>query len=449
MIKTTKILLTALITVFALASCMKTDEGSVSSECAILSFSVKDITSYVPTKNAAGKDTVISKTIGGSSIFFNIDQVNGIITTTDSLVNWVNLEKVVANFTSNGIVFRKAPNKDEYYQWTSGSDSVNFENPVEIYVYGTDRVSFKRYTASIKRSAYMNDTIIWSDRTNDFKVTTDFKTIDTDNHVYAFFRNEEGKVQITSSSITSSLASWTTPQNIEGADIDYTSVLIFKGDFYGLGTDGCIYRIERNATAYSAEKVCEKAFTQLLASDKYFIYTSDGKEILASKDFETWTSSGSTDIDMLPTSSRNSFCYTSKTNDDILISMMNGVSANNEKYAVTWYKITSDYEDVNQKWMYIQITDDNKYGMQKFNCISTTLYKESIFAMGMNPDENGGTTSKYIYKSDDNGITWHNNMKYPLPSDLNPANGTASLIAADGKLWIIQKGGKIWSGVIR
>ena len=445
--KITKILSIMLVSALVFASCLKTDETETSPECVISSFSVGDIKSEVIVHRSSGVDTTITKTVSGSSIYFTIDQVNGIITTVDSIANWINLTKVVPTFTCTGNVYGKVDGDSLYYLWTSGSDSVNFTKPVDVVVRATDGISTKRYKVSIKQSIYSNDTINWSKVNNNLLVETDFKVVEYDKYAYIFFNNE-GQTKVTRSSVENNFTLWDTPQSLEGADIDYQSVLVFKNELYGLDDDGNICKITKETTSYNAEKVSDEEFTTLLAADSYYIYATDGESIKGSTDLQTWTACGSGDIDMLPTSCYKSYSYKSKTNDDIQICVMAGLTDNNEKNGVSWYKISSDKEDINQDWMYIQVTNDNPYGLPKFKDMSVTMMNGKLYAIGIDPT-NTSDTYKCIYQSDDNGITWHEKSIYPMPSDFTEAYGQAKIVAVDDRLWIIQKGGRIWCGVIR
>lgn len=83
--------------------------------------------------------------------------------------------------------------------------------------------------------------------------------------------------------------------------------------------------------------------------------------------------------------------------------------------------------------------------MPHFDHPSVTCYDGALYAIG----EEEGAYSE-LYRSDDNGITWHpQSKKYPMPTDLKPANGVASIVAVDNNLWIIQENGKVWQGSIQ
>lgn len=435
-----------LLSVLTFASCIKTEEVETTPECAIKTFSIGDIKSEVRIKRDGKSDTIVTRTISGASIYFRIDQVNGIITTTDSIASWANLSNIKPSFTANGNVFLHTAEDGNYKLIVSGSDSINMEKPVELYAVATNGISFKSYTVSIKKSSTDTNEFNWNKSVTNFNVQNDFNTLTLDNNVYVFFKNNEGNVNVTYSSAISNLKTWSNPININ-ADIDYSSVTIFNDEFYALSTDGYIYKAEDKSAMDNWTKVSEKKFARLLSADKYYIYAFDGYEILSSNDLHNWTSNGKSDIDMLPNKCTDYYSYTSKTNPDIEVSMMCGINDNNKEYCNSWYKVSSKDEDINQNWMYIQITKDNPYGLPLFTDMSSALYKSSIYAIGINPKTNA---YEYLYRSDDNGITWKPlTSSYKLPSDLDAQKGSARLVCANNKIWIIQKGGNIWSGTIK
>lgn len=428
-----------------LGSCLSSNEVETTPECGITSFSVGDIVSGVKVYKHDGSDTIINRTIKGSDVRFNIDQINGIISSVDSLPNWADLSRVVPSFTTYGTVFAKLDSL--YYPLKTGADSISFEKPVKMIAAATDGVSIKEYTVYINRSKNDIDTLVWNSKSTNCTASADCRTVVMNDRVYAFYENAEGKVQVTNSAVSSELTSWTEPVSVQ-APITCSSVTAFAGELYALGTDGCIYKAEKQNRPEEWLKVSEKTFERLLAADNYYLYALDGEEIVGSSDMQNWISSGKADINMLPTECIQSFSYKSKTNANIQICMMTGITEKNAKNGVSWYKVTSKDEDINQNWMYVQVTNDNKYGLPRFKNMSTTMYGGCLYAIGISSLAEG---DKYqsLYCSKDNGITWKTvEEKYPLPADLDAKNGAASIISAGGKFYIIQKGGKIWCGTI-
>ena len=147
---------------------------------------------------------------------------------------------------------------------------------------------------------------------------------------------------------------------------------------------------------------------------------------------------------MLPETSINALTYPSGTNQNLQVAVMTGVSSQNTQNGVTWCKTSTLDESTNQPWAYIQVTRDNAYGMPHFDHPSVTYYNGALYAIG---EEEDAYTK--LYRSDDNGITWHQQEKYPLPEDLKSVDGVASIVAVNQKIWIIQENGKVWQGSIQ
>ncbi len=437
-------------------SCIKDNETETAPESAILSFSVSSITSSVITKkyDSSGNatDTVVSKTINGSDIYFNIDQVNGHISNVDSLPNWVDLTRVVPTFTCYGSVFGKVVAGDEtYYMLTSGSDSIDFSKTVELVCISTDGESSKHYTVDIYKHVNATDTLEWKSITSDLSISGQCKLYVADERVYAFAQNAEGEDVVTFAQSSDAAAyrqsvydatTWSTPVSIP---VESGSVVLFDGNFYGRGTDGYLYRAKPEQLAAIWTKVSDQPIERLLAADEYYLYAYDGTAIIGTSDLNTWTVQGTADLDKLPETSVNSFAYTSNTNSTIQVAVMTGLSSNDTLHGVAWYKMTSPDDNINQPWSYIEVTLDNPYGLPHLDHLSVTRYNEALYAIGSKAG-----AYEYLYRSDDNGITWHPQTEmYPMPADLDAANGAASITTVGNSLWIIQENGKIWQGSIR
>lgn len=437
---------TLLMAVLVLASCMKSDEVETYPECAILSFAVNSITSPYPTKkyDSSGNatDTIVSRTLTGSDIHFNIDQLNGHIYTVDSLPNWVNLNRVVPTFTCSGNVFGKVVDGDElYYKLTSGSDSIDFSKTVELLCVATDGLSSRSYKVDIYKHVANTDTLEWTPKTSDFALVGPCKMLSTDTQVFAFAKNSAGEESVSVANIGDA-TTWSAPTAIP---VDGSSVVLWHGAFYGRGDDGFIYRATADQQPTSWTKASDLRVERLLAADAYYLYAYDGTAIIGSDDLSTWSQQGTEDLQMLPETSIHAFAYTSKVNSTIQTVVMTGLSSHNSSNGVAWMKLTSADASINQPWSYIQVTSDNPYGLPHLGQLSVTHYHDALFAIGTASEQ-----YKYLYRSDDHGITWHpQTEKYPVPAGLTPDNGAASIATVGTELWIIQENGTIWQGSIQ
>ncbi len=428
------------------ASCVGDDDttATTSPECVVTSFGVGTIkTEVVETeydKDGNAKDVVKTKSILGTDISFNIDQVNGHIYTTDSLPNWVDLSKVKLSFGCYGNLYYKVPDEDDlYYRLTSGSDSVDVSKTVDLLCVATDGVARKAYKLDIYKRKLATDTLIWKSTDSNLSYVGGGRMYNSYGKVIAFVRDGNGN-DVSAYTAETDGASWSNPSMIP---VESNSVIKRGNAFYGLSEDGYIYAsADENAAVW--EKVSDRHVDRLLAADGYNVYALDGTQIIGSADMDTWSVQGTADINMLPDSYCSSVYYTSKTNDDICVAVMAGLSSANSSNGVAWFKQTSAANDASQPWAYMEVTADNVYGLPHLGGMSMVIYEGSLYVMGTEDGAYGR-----MYRSEDNGITWHQlPQKYPLPSDLNPHNGVASMVAVGSQLWIIQEKGKIWRGSI-
>lgn len=432
-----------------LTSCLKENEVETSSECAVLTFSVGSIKSYVTVKKYDNKgnatDTVVAKTIAGSDIQFNIDHVKGEINTVDSLPNWVDLTRVVPSFTSNGAVLAKLKfeNMDSmYYRIASGSDSIDFSRPVELMCVATDGMSYKHYTVNIHKGSTNIDTLEWKQQDTNLAVEGIVKPFYANGTVFAFAKNAEGKPVVTTCAANGTM--WSEAAELSNEKIDYTSVTLLNETFYALDSEGYIYSSSAAEMAKTWTKASEQKVDKLLGADKCYVYALSEGEIIGSTDMNEWTVQGNSDIDQLPESDVNIFSYPSRTNANLYVSVLAGNRADAES-GKTWFKMSSLDSTINQDWAYVQLSKDNVYGLPKLGGLSMTYYNGALYAIGTKDG-----AYKNIYRSEDNGITWHKlSGMYPLPADLDAANGLAALVTVGSDLWIIQENGKVWQGSIR
>ena len=435
-----------LVMLFSLTSCLDDANEETSPNCAILSFSIGSITSNVTVKkyDAAGvaKDTVVERTIAGKEIYFNINQLEGHIYSVDSLPVWTNLKRVVPSIVSNGTVYWKSEEAGGlYYSVRSGVDSLDFSKPLELLCVSTDGSARRTYTVDIYQHKENTDTLEWKMSEANLAVANISRTLYASDKVFAFAQNAEGDAVVTVADKKDNTV-WSAPVTIP---VGEASVVLFKNKFYGRGADGSIYSADPAQMAAAWTKVGNLQVERLLAADASYLYAYDGTSIIGSSDFDTWTVMGTEDLDMLPETDLFSVSYPSRTNTNMQQTVMAGMNSQNEKNGVAWYKVGSADASINQNWAYVQVTDDNPYGLPRLQDFSMTYYHGAIYAMGAVDGK-----YQYLYCSNDNGITWHPlTAKYLMPKDLTPAEGVARIVAVDDYLWIVQENGKVWQGSIQ
>lgn len=424
-------------------ACMDDDTTTETSpECVVTSFSAGKITSNVVEKeydkDGNATDVIRTKSISGSDIHFNIDHVKGHIYTTDSLPSWVDLSKVTLSFVCYGSLYYKVPDEaDLYYRLTSGSDSIDVSKTVDLLCVATDGVARKAYKLDIYKHKVATDTLVWKTLSSDLSIVGSSRLYNTNGKVMAFAHDGNGRNVCTATDETDG-STWSEPISIP---VESSSVIMKGSTFYGTDAEGFIYT---SADASTWSKASNRQVDRLLAADNNNVYALAGSSIIGSADMATWTEAGKADIDMLPDSYSSYAYYTSKTNDDICIAVMAGISSHNSHNGVTWYKQTSTLTDSDMPWAYIEVTADNTYGMPRLDNMSMTRYEGSLYVAG-------SIEEKYVrmYRSDDNGISWHQlSAKYPMPASLSTQQGKASVVAVGSQLWIIQENGNIWKGSI-
>ncbi len=442
------VVLALLCTVLCTVSCLDDKEVVTSSDCAIYSFSIGDIKSPVTIAGKDGRDTTITKTIGGASIYFNIDQIKNEIVSVDSLPSWANLSRVCPSIRSTGNVFVKVE-EDLYVRFTSGADSLDFTKPVVFLVAASDGVSFRTYTAKINKSINASDSLNWEKVEGaNLQLASDYKAVIANGDLYVFAANG-GSPTVTKTSSGGDGKAWSAPVVMTAVDgvIDYKSVVVYGDAMYALDSNG---KMCKSTDGVTWSTVSDKVFKALLTADDYYIYAFDGIQIVASDDFESWSSCGKADINRLPLTGISSVHYNTKTNNTLESVVMAG-PCDDVAHTAFWYKITSPSSASNQEWSYIKVTDDNVYGLPKYDRVNVIRYNGELLALGgANLSNSSVAPYSQLYRSNDNGITWHKvTEKLGLPSDFEAdASKPVSLLTSGNYIWMIQCGGNVWKGKI-
>lgn len=386
------------------SSCIKDEEEVNTPTCAITSMSVNDITSYLTTKASDGTDSIYTRTISGKSIKFNIDQVNGRIYSIDSLPSWTNLKRVVASFSYTGVLYAKWSGDDNYYPISNGKDSLDLSTPLDLMVMASDGVSSKHYTAVIYRYTANADSMLWTEPiTLNIQPTSNPKLIAANDQLYMFA--DIADKPAVSYGKTDGTA-WETKNELitTATHLDFLSVLYFNGKFYTLDSDGTIYLSANGVTwdAASTQKV-----QRLLAADRFYLYAFDGTQILATTDLNTWTTNGTHYMNLLPNQYISSAAYNTRTNDNLQVDILAGVTSQQSDHAAVWYKIAAKEQASNQQWDCITVTADNQYPLPALTNLTIFHYNDALYALGGD--------NKWFYKSEDNGITWKQVTEYQFP----------------------------------
>ena len=423
------------------SSCIKDDEVENSPTCVITSIAVNDITTYLTTKASDGTDSLYTRTISGSNVKFNIDQVNGRIYSIDSLPSWTNLKRVVASFSYVGELYAMWGADSTYYPISNGKDSLDLSTPLDLLVIATDGISSKHYTAVIYRYTANADSLLWTEPDYfDFQPTSNPKLIAANDQLY-LFADQNGKPSMSYRDVDSSLWHSYPELTTTATHLNCQSVQYYNGKFYALDTDGTIYASTDGITWDAAST---RTVQKLLAADRFFLYAFDGSQIIATTDLNTWTANGSRHLDMLPEQFITSTAYNTRTNSSLQVNVMAGVTSQNVDNAVVWYKIAAKEQASNQQWDYITVSSENQYPLPALNNLAIFHYNDALYALGGD--------NKTFYKSDDNGITWRQVTEYQFPPTSLKANKPVSIAVSGDHIIMIQVGDEgtatMWKGKI-
>lgn len=444
-------LLLAVISGVGLTACsLDDDDNSTGSpNCVILSFSVADISSAVPGKTAAGKDTTYTRVIESEDIYFNIDQLNNRITSVDSLPSWVDLTHVIPTVSYAGYIYRRLATDSLFYAFTSGSDSTDFSQPVRFLVRSTDGTDARIYTVEIFKSSEDADSLYWTQMPDGaMPALGEHRVVERDGVLYAYAATDSGCVVTTGTSTSAGTLSWSGLRLTTGPSAPRSeTVCRFQSLLYALDTDGQLL-VSADGTAW--ERVADvngtslPAFSRLLCADDDRLYATQGDSLLvATRDLAEWQATASTDLLLLPQAPVQSAAYATKTNTQLSNVVMLGLNDRATGHAVAWYKVSADDDELDQDWAYIRITDDNAYPMPALDGLRMVRYAGYLYAIG--------SPYNRFYRSADNGITWHSQEANALPPVAlqGDADAQVCLSTANDYLWLTTGDGRVWRGHIR
>ena len=402
------------------ASCISDDEVDSTSECFINGFAIKDITSTLHTLTKEGIDSTYQLTIGGSNVKFNIDQVNGRIYTVDSLPSWTDLSRVVPSIGYSGNLYVMIDSV--YYPITGSGDSLNMTQPINLIVVSTDGTSIKHYTAEISLATVNTDSLLWTRLTDSNIQLTEVKRLTTfAEKMYAFGTYGSNEALCTSTDGEN----WTTPQPLS-TDISTNSICTLGTLFYATDTDGII----NTSTDGENWNASSQAVERLLGADNFCIYAIKEGKIMATTDLNQWYTAGTKNLDNLPQSCVSLITYPTHTNPNLMVDVMAGLNPT-QNNAVTWYKVSAtETSGSNQQWDYISITSENNYALPALDGLTICHFNNALYATG--------GTNKHFYRSDDNGITWHQVTRYQFPPQDMRTNVTATTLVWNGNVWMMQ-----------
>lgn len=420
--------------VLTATSCIDYEEEELSPYCSITSFAVADITTTLYTQTSEGIDSSYTRTIGGRNIKFNIDQLKGTIESVDSLPEWVDLTKVIPSVNHLGTLFAK---KDSVYVMiVSGRDSLDLSKPLDLMVVASDGISCRHYTAVIHHSTANADSMLWTktDSTTIKGITGNHKLLTSNGRMHLFYQTSQGLCHAS----TADGKEWTTPQTATIPAINPHDIITYKDQFCTTLSGQIL--TSANGTEW-ATPTTQQA-DRLLMADQYYIYALSGESIISSANLTQWHKETTRNTTLLPESPLTGISYPTRTNPQLMVSIMIGKTKAERENATVWYKISSPNTTSNQQWANITITTENPYPLPAMENLTAFHYKGAIYATG-----DAFTT---FHKSEDNGLTWHRQTKDQFPPQALQAATPLSTTVWDNNIWMLQANtegtAQIWKG---
>ena len=387
-------------------SCLKdndTDSDVAYSDAAITAITLGSLNCYTQTTSSnTGNDTVIKTVLTGSNYYMTVDQVNNRIYNNIELPQGTDLAHVLLSSIStknNSIATMKDPSNGRY-ALISAYDSIDFTTPRIIRVYSSDLTYERDYTMTLTVSKTDGMKLGWK------KTATE-----------------------------TALEGWTDKVLVAFAD---SVRLVDRGVVV---KDGIAYRMNGTKVQQSSDldnwqdvATADLSFLLGSASAELFAKGSDGKMKHSVDNGVTWQDEAlDEDASLLPTSqiAMTYWNYTPIDSADFVL-----MAGTNQQGDVCFWRKVSQYggDYKGGQWVYMPIEAGNYFVLPQQNNLSIAYVDKVLYALGSN---------KIVYTSRDQGLTWHQNSNYELPSDIQ---GTAFAMTADkqGNLWLVTNAGQVW-----
>ncbi|MBQ9231137.1 MAG: hypothetical protein IJ190_08140 [Prevotella sp.] len=443
MTKIVKVMCGLLAAMTLLASCMKDDDSSSTlyNDTAITAFSLGTLNRYLHTTSSTGADSVYQVSVTGSDYKFSIDQATHRIFNADSLPAGTDTEHVITYVTAlnNGRVYVKSMKSDSLV-YHSSSDSLDFSVPRIFLVAASDGSGYEEYTVQINVHQEEGEQFVWMRHadSDDIAALEAAKAVMVGEELFVY-GVKAGK---TVGYKTTDGERWTALSEIDD-EMAYRNIMVFGGNLYTLvngalqsSTDGETWNVVK----------ADVEVSQLVASNSGELYgLSAAGVILFSEDGGvTWNEDMfDEDVTYLPQEEIAYACLPVQMTYGAEQIVLAGISSAIPSIESVWRKISEhDVQSQEDKWIYIDRSDDNRFALPQLRNLVMMPYDDGILAWGV---EDGEFSS--IYQSRDNGIIWKKNANYKLPEDFKGST-TSFAATTDGKeIWLISgETGEVWQG---
>lgn len=437
-----------------MSSCLSDNdtEYTVYDDTALTSVTLGTLKQYRYTKSTIdpSKDSVYTASVTGSSFPVYIDQLKREAYNVDSLPLGTDLAHVLITIgaKNNGIPVIKSLTSDSIFS-ISNTDSLDFSQPREIFVYSQSGKYSQKYTITLSAHKEAADSFRWTRLADNTKIAsyTKVKALPFNKEIYLLGNTASGSELMKTA--TTDGNTWTEVTLPTSLSVN-ASLTTGNGTIYIADNETIFFSTDGNAwTSTSATGV-----KQLVGAcvDNLFALSLEGDMLISFDGGKTWnTDQKDSDKAFLPSQDISSITYTMPTNKDVhrIIMIGNRDASLNPKdtASVVWSKIVENDKLKSQPWAYQEFESNNYKQLPCLSGLSATQYASGILAIGgkgLAASNNAGFTQ--MYYSFDSGITWKSDSRFVLPKDFNATNATITS-DDDNFLWIISTGsGQVWRG---
>ena len=407
-------------TLALMPSCLSNDDDdqwASYKDAAITSFTLGKLNQYLHTTSSQGTDSVYKKTYEGSAYKFYIDQLNGTIYNPEPLPYGTDAAHVLATVVAKngGIVAMKSLTSDSL-RYFSSSDSLDFRQVRQLYVYSNDRTNYRKYDVHVNVKATEGDGLSWTEQPQPLTETIEgdaMRAVVVGGNIVA-----KGTTDLVSNGLTA----WM----LEGGNLLSSA-------------DGTTWNTVGSA-----------AINSLIGATttKLYALNTDGTLVASTDNGATWTEELlDSDAAFLPTLSTSFVSIPSRTNAQtaqlVLVGLRDASLFPDDPTACVWAKVDEQTEaSENQPWFFYGTKTEKQYGLPRMSQLQAVAANGIILAIGR---ITGGKILSYISK--DSGLTWQADSDYALPDGFAPAGAFALTADTDGNIYLIDgKTGKVWQG---
>lgn len=429
---------------FAGVSCSDDDDKAAQGTpyASILSYNIGNLNVPFYDYDVEGNVVAVEKLVAGEEFEFVIDNKAREVYNIDSLTYGTRVNKVTATLTCEGKAYRFDPYSGSYVSFLD-TDSVDYTNPVDVYVESTDGSYRNHYTIKLNVHQVNPDLFSWKEYlATEIASISPKRLLEKDGNLYLFGNNATGDCIVAVSPMAEEL-SWTiSTMALSGADL--SSMQLFNDAFYVV-VGGDLYS-SFDALSWTAVSQGINLKTLLAANDGGMLWAATADEILSSEDGVTFAVCEPLPEDF-PLYGCNAVTYPLRTNKNISRTVLVGYSDVAKTGNVyVWSKLSTE-----EKWSLYDNESDN-YRCPSIKDLVVFRYNDALYAFGGAGAVADETIEPFsaFYISEDNGLSWEKNAGYneKFPDELKGKDTEfVAMVSSDNYIWVVTPTG-VWKGIL-